>query len=1167
MYHPTRKFQIYQLFAANTNLGKTLFSAGLCRASARPNKDSLGERQTISKLPFNKTCYLKPIQTGYPKSSDSKFVENLIDADMQVKLKTMFAYEEPVSPHLAVGRNQIPKDRDVLLSIKSYILEFARECGDNDGALFLETAGGVTSPVMSGTLQSDFYRPLRLPTILVGDSNLGGISATISSFESLYMRGYDIPIILLFENAELKNHNFLEDFFMKFSRNVYNNNKNNNVIVATVPPPPPLSSSFDRDQLQLKEYFNKNHSKFVSIIEKLNDWHHKRFDRLDEMGELTEQVVWWPFTQHKKVDNVNVIDSAFGDFMMVYEKGGEGKTDGTNEMRMKINKENIGQDRKIGVMKEMFDGSASWWTQGLGHGSSKLSLAASHAAGRYGHVIFPESIHEPALSLSQTLLRTAGYKWASRVFYSDNGSTAMEVALKMALKSSTLRYNFTDQIENVKILGMNGSYHGDTIGVMDACGPNVYNEQVIWYTPKGVWFDPPQIQMKNNIYNLKVPFTNQEFQYSSLNSLFSPSRKNTDIVSSIYKKKIEEVISSNVKEGYRFGALLIEPVLMGAGGMILVDPLFQRLLVEFVREWDHWNGGNVEGKGWNENDWKGLPVIYDEVFTGFWRLGRLSGADILGVTPDIATYAKLLTGGLLPLATTLTTTSIFNNFLGATKVDSLLHGHSYTAHPIGCMVANKAIEDGIWSMWSQEMIGKISCLPNVEGVFALGTVLAIELKDIGGGGYASEISFHIIKQLSNYSNDLNNDIAISSRPLGNVIYLIASLISQDKLSISSLYFRISFLCVNIPSEQPSSKRRKINDNYDDECLEKVWNALKNATVAGQFLQLSEDASYLLGKDDFGSNISTLFIRDCYLHLSEIIFGNVNIFRWRITSNPGIGKTFLDNIHDFKDYLGREEVWYIVDALEPMQCRAKIILICSPQKKYYKIFDQLGIDIRYMPVWSLTELNLCRDNIRIFQHLTRKTVRELYNKWGGIPRYVLFHALDSVQQSLLENAINLFDDKILNFVGEITDDNYNSSACHELVHICTNVPGEGEEDEENESGVPSMSTVPTVTKPNKRKGIAGRYYEGVPFYKKCTLEFASDHVSEKVVDRLSRNYKYDLQNFVNTSDDISEYSTLRGAIFERLAHQRLLRGGKFNFHPLFEDSKMRHTLQLDNNISS
>lgn len=105
-------------------------------------------------------------------------------------------------------------------------------------------------------------------------------------------------------------------------------------------------------------------------------------------------------------------------------------------------------------------------------------MTASYAAGRYGHVLFPESINEPVLSLSQKLLRTVGNKWASRVFYSDNGSTAMEVALKMALRSSSLKYNFDGDL---KILGLNGSYHGDTIGVMDACSPNVYNQQVIWY--------------------------------------------------------------------------------------------------------------------------------------------------------------------------------------------------------------------------------------------------------------------------------------------------------------------------------------------------------------------------------------------------------------------------------------------------------------------------------------------------------------------------------------------------------------------------------------------------------------------------------------------------------------------------------------------------------------
>ncbi|CAG8835736.1 10199_t:CDS:2, partial [Racocetra persica] len=219
----------------------------------------------------------------------------------------------------------------------------------------------------------------------------------------------------------------------------------------------------------------------------------------------------------------------------------------------------------------------------------------------------------------------------------------VEVALKMALQSTCKRYfnEQDDELQKIKILGLYGSYHGDTIGK---------------------WFNPPRILFKNNVYNLQIPFSNQTIHYPSLSSIFSPERSFSDPVSLIYKKHIKETITRFINEGNKFGALVLEPIVMGAGGMIFVDPLFQKLLVEFVREWDgwieHW-GDNQQ----NDNDWKGLPVIFDEVFTGFWRLGQLSGANALGVTPDIATYAKLLTGGLIPMSATLTTSSIFSTFL------------------------------------------------------------------------------------------------------------------------------------------------------------------------------------------------------------------------------------------------------------------------------------------------------------------------------------------------------------------------------------------------------------------------------------------------------------------------------------------------------------------------
>ncbi|CAG8749003.1 5369_t:CDS:2, partial [Acaulospora morrowiae] len=171
------------------------------------------------------------------------------------------------------------------------------------------------------------------------------------------------------------------------------------------------------------------------------------------------------------------------------------------------------------------------------------------------------------------------------------------------------------------------------------------------------------------------------------------------------------------------------------------------------------------------------------------------------------------------------------------------------------------------------------------------------------------------------------------------------------------------------------KRRKYGN--DDEKLPRFWNALKGGKVeehnGSQFLELSGDVYYLLGKDKQGSDISTLFICECYHHLSNIIFENENICRWHITGNPEIGKTFfgyyLLYLLSQQHYLGHEEVWYIVDGREPMEYVAKTILICSPQKRHYSSFDKLGTTIRYMPVWSWEEIEAC--SIKLFSSLPQE----------------------------------------------------------------------------------------------------------------------------------------------------------------------------------------------------
>jgi dethiobiotin synthetase/adenosylmethionine--8-amino-7-oxononanoate aminotransferase len=492
----------------------------------------------------------------------------------------------------------------VLEKVKQQMLDYVQQQKPNGSYFFLETAGGIHSPVMSGktrdkkkiegahvllgTPQVDFYRSLRLPTILVGDSQLGGISTTLTSFESLKLRGYDIPAVLLFNQPKYKNHVLINQRVHKES------------LVATIPAPPPMIEDPVREQASMKRYYEQIDEHLESVIKHLDLKHQERFDRLETMAQKSRDIFWWPFTQHKLVGDVTVIDSAYNDHFSTYSKTGE--------------------------PKEMFDSCASWWTQGLGHGNPDLTLSAAYAAGRYGHVIFPESTNEPALALAEKVLEKD--KWASRVFFSDNGSTAMEVALKMGMSAAAKRYGIDGK--KIEILGIDGSYHGDTIGAMDACSPNVYNEQVQWYQPRGHWFKPPSVHVSQGRSYVRIPseMGHTEKVYKSLDDIYS--LKEDESLKQVYRNYIRNQLSLLKAQKRPIGALLMEPVLMGAGGMIFVDPLFQRTLIDIVRsEGSQLLYGVTESD--DRNTWKGLPVIFDEVFSGWYRLGRRSASEFLGV--------------------------------------------------------------------------------------------------------------------------------------------------------------------------------------------------------------------------------------------------------------------------------------------------------------------------------------------------------------------------------------------------------------------------------------------------------------------------------------------------------------------------------------------------------
>jgi len=469
------------------------------------------------------------------------------------------------------------------------------------------------------------------------------------------------------------------------------------------------------------------------------------------MPRRTLDAIWWPFVQHglvKTGKDVSVIDSAWSDFFSIYDASSE--------------KTSPSQPKSL--LQPQLDGSASWWTQAVGHAHPTLALAAANAAGRYGHVMFPQATHLPALKLAERLLQGPGKGWASRVFFSDNGSTGMEVALKMALRSfivtSGLELSSAEK-KTLGVVGLKGSYHGDTIGAMDACEEGVYTCE--WHEAKGYWFEPPTVSIRQG--QVAVSLT------PALSSLIGDQRmvEGFETLSHVYdvEKRLESPLAKHYKQYLdkqmrtlqaddtrRLAALVLEPIVMGAGGMIFVDPLFQRIMVDVVRD------PNLFPTP--------LPVIFDEVFVGLYRLGFESSGPLLGVNPDISANAKILTGGVLPLAVTLASDRIFSAFKSESKVDALLHGHSYTAHAVGCQVANatldlvgKLVESDLWvgaigkwtpegalatrawSFWDPDFITSISCLDIVDEAMALGTVLAIKFKDDDAGNVDLIIFGHL----------------------------------------------------------------------------------------------------------------------------------------------------------------------------------------------------------------------------------------------------------------------------------------------------------------------------------------------------------------------------------------------------------------------------------------
>ena len=643
--------------------------------------------------------------------------------------------------------------------------------------------------------------------------------------------------VLCFRESYYANHEYFTKWF-----------GSKGIKVGVVEEPPKRDPDGERDEINLDKYYEGIQGEGLGpVVEELQGCHERRIERLETAPRRTLDSVWWPFVQHGLVKNekdVMVIDSAHGDTFSVFsDKTVSSSTSSASSTVSPIlppSDQQTSSDSTLSptttpststsLLNPVFDGSASWWTQCLGHSNPELVLAAAHSAGRFGHVMFPSATNLPALTLAEKLLSTVGEGWANRVFFSDNGSTGMEVALKMALRSFADREELTlgEERKKVGVLGLKGSYHGDTIGAMDACEGGVYSERVEWYQGRGYWLEAPEMRIEEGQVVVRGKGA-RETKYESLNEVYETDRRvREDPLAEVYRREIEGELEERLKkgDGIRFGTLILEPVIMGAGGMIVVDPLYQRILIDIVRT-NRKLFPSTPSSDYAPSSpsatltpvWKGLPIIFDEVFTGLYRLGKQSASSFLGgsTKPDISCYAKILTGGLVPMSVTLASDAVFKSFLGENKVDALLHGHSYTAHAVGCGVANKTLEilekmeegqdwkgakkewstststsnetsltssssppafDPIWSLWSNSFVHSLSSHPRIAGTISLGTVFALHLKT-SSSGYTSNASEQFLRNLRQGGSESFE--GIHARPLGNVVYFMSSLNSTREI--------------------------------------------------------------------------------------------------------------------------------------------------------------------------------------------------------------------------------------------------------------------------------------------------------------------------------------------------------------------------------------------------
>lgn len=381
--------------------------------------------------------------------------------------------------------------------------------------------------------------------------------------------------------------------------------------------------------------------------------------------------------------------------------------------------------------KRYLDCISSWWVNLFGHNHPHINAAITGQLQKMAHVMFAGITHQPAIDLAHKLV-----EWSSpnltKVFFSDNGSTAVEVALKMSLQF----WGLTGRPEKKRFIYLKNSYHGETLGALSVTGCSIFRDKF-----DHVLMDNLEVEGPDCLrcpYGLKRETCNAE--------CFEPMEK------------------ALVEEHANIAGVIVEPLVQGAAGMKMYPPVYLEKLQTTC-------------------DTLRVHTIYDEVAVGFGRTGGLFVSDQLKLKPTFLCLSKGITSGYLPLAATLTEDRIYQAFYGEhEQLRLFIHSHTYSANPLACAAANATFElfgeDGFWDRLKERIAtlhecgGMFNDLPWCGEFRQTGLIGAVEL--VRDRDTLAEFPFDQRVGYRIYLKALERGLFL--RPLGNVVYFIPPLV-------------------------------------------------------------------------------------------------------------------------------------------------------------------------------------------------------------------------------------------------------------------------------------------------------------------------------------------------------------------------------------------------------